>query len=56
MDQYSSCFFFDYTAGPWVPKSITTKMTKIPCTSSKKFNTKRGEKKGNIMIKDSVLV
>ena len=56
MDEYFICYLIDYTAGPWVPKSITTKMTKIPCTSSKKFNTKRGEKKGNIMIKDSVLV
>ena len=56
MDEYFICFFADYTAGPGVPKSITTKLTKIPCSSSKKFITKRGKKKGNIMIKDSVLV
>ena len=39
MDEYFNCFlidYTDYTAGPSVPKSITTKMSKIPCTSSKK--------------------
>ena len=46
MDEYFNCFLIDYTAGPSVPKSITTKMSKIPCTSNKKVQYKTRGKEG----------